>query len=207
MTQVRCFMKEILIIFVKNPIPGKVKSRLASSIGVAGALSVYKKLLSKTKQTVLKLEIPRRICYSDFIDYNDQWPNHIFQKRLQEGQDLGARMHHAIQEAWQEDCGKICLIGSDIYELSAEIIHDAFELLDNADVVIGPSVDGGYYLIGMKIPIKEVLENKNWGTSSVLQETIDELKKMGKTYALLTPLNDIDELEDIKDEDRDYLLS
>jgi len=200
-------MKKLLIIFVKNPELGKVKSRLAKSIGEKKALSVYKKLLERTKEVLMEIEIDKRVCYSEIIDQEDLWENSNFQKSLQKGDDLGVRMHNAIDAAFKDLYGKICLIGSDIMDLSDEIIKNAFNLLDDHDIVLGPSFDGGYYLIGMKSPAKELFLNKKWSTGVVLEEAIDEIKKLKLTYAFLPTLNDIDEIEDINDKDRNYLLS
>jgi rSAM/selenodomain-associated transferase 1 len=200
-------MENLLIIFVKNPELGKVKSRLAESIGDRKALSVYKKLLRRTKEIIMDLGMDKRVCYSEMIDREDLWENSNYQKSSQKGDDLGVRMYNAIKDASKDSYHKICLIGSDIMELTDEIIVKAFNLLDDHDVVLGPSFDGGYYLIGMKSPVKELFLNKKWSTSVVLAETVDEIKKLKLTYAFLPTLNDIDEIENINDWDRDYLLS
>ena len=200
-------MKNVLIIFVKNPKLGKVKSRLAKSIGDMNALSVYKKLLKMTKEIVIDLEFDKRVCYSDMIEQEDLWDNGIFQKGLQKGDDLGLRMYNAFKDASEDSYQKICLIGSDIIELTDEIIIKAFSLLDEHDIVLGPSFDGGYYLIGMKSPTKVLFENIKWSTGVVLAETINEIHKLKLNYALLPTLNDIDEIEDINDIDKDFLLS
>ena len=200
-------MKNVLIIFVKNPQLGKVKSRLAKSIGDMNALSVYKKLLKMTKEIVIDLEFDKRVCYSDMIDQDDLWDNGIFQKGLQKGDDLGLRMYNAFKDASEDSYQKICLIGSDIIELTDEIIIKAFSLLDEHDIVLGPSFDGGYYLIGMKTPAKVLFENISWSTGVVLSETINEIHKLKLNYALLPTLNDIDEIEDINDSNRDFLFS
>jgi len=200
-------MKNLLIIFVRNPEPGKVKSRLAKSIGPERALSVYKKLLAKTRKTLLKLDIQKRVSYSDICIEDDIWENDIFQKVVQKGETLGERMYYAIEHAHHEFYQKICIIGSDIFELTAAIIEKAFKLLDDNDIVIGPAKDGGYYLIGMKRPIREIFNDKEWGTNTVLVQTLKDIRKLGLEYALLPELNDIDIIEDITDKDRDFLLS
>lgn len=197
----------MLIIFVKNPVEGKVKSRLASSIGTKKAQIVYMKLLARTRDVVHTVPVDKLVCYSDEIDENDLWSEDDFQKDLQKGHDLGVRMYHAIEKASKANYDEICLIGSDNMEITPDIILEAFNSLKIKDVVIGPSKDGGYYLIGMKKPIKEIFNIRNWGTSSVLDETLSRIKKLNLNYHLLTELNDIDELEDINDKNRDYLLS
>ncbi|MCK5702753.1 MAG: TIGR04282 family arsenosugar biosynthesis glycosyltransferase [Cyclobacteriaceae bacterium] len=200
-------MKNLLIIFVKNPKIGKVKSRLANSIGEEKALSVYKKLLLKTNEVVIDLEFDKCVCYSESIDQEDLWENSIFLKAKQKGENLGVRMRNAFSDAFENSYDKICLIGSDILELTDEIIVRAFDHLDTHDIVLGPSLDGGYYLIGMKSPVSHVFENKKWGTGEVLKATLNDINKMSLKYSLLPILNDIDEIEDINDSNRGYLFS
>lgn len=200
-------MKGLLIIFVKNPVHGKVKSRLAAKVGADKALSIYRKLLDRTRQVVSEIPFDKLVCYSNEIDRADIWSNNDFKKDLQKGRDLGQRMYYAIEKASDDLYEKICLIGSDNMEITPEIIIEAYDSLDDADIVLGPSRDGGYYLIGMKQPIVEIFELGNWSTTSVLEETIAIAKSMELTYHLLAELNDIDELEDINDQDQNYLLS
>lgn len=201
------FMKNLLIIFVKNPELGKVKSRLAKSIGNKKALSVYKKLLKRTKEITIDLPMDKCVYYSDIVEQDDLWENHIFQKKLQKGNDLGERMCNAFIEASNDSYHKICLIGSDLMELTNEMVMQAFSLLDTRKIVIGPSLDGGYYLIAMKTPVKEIFLNKKWSTKDVFADAVHEIKTMNLDYALLPTLNDIDDVWDINDSDRDYLLS
>jgi len=200
-------VRNLLIIFVKNPVLGKVKSRLAQSIGEGKALSVYKKLLANTRETVGKLTLTKLVSYSDRIDQNDIWENELFIKSKQKGSDLGERMYNALIDGQNLSFDKICIIGSDIFELTPGIIENAFNLLNKYEVVLGPARDGGYYLIGMKSPVKDLFENKHWGSDSVLAETIENITRLGLTYKLLSTLNDIDSLEDINVKDRNYLLS
>jgi len=200
-------MKSLLIIFVKNPELGKVKSRLAKSIGEEKALKVYKMLLAKTKELVIDLEVDKLICYSNRIEHEDLWENYSFQKAKQVGDNLGEKMYNSIQQASINLYKKICLIGSDNMELTDEIIHNAFKYLNDHDIVIGPAKDGGYYLIGMKSPKNEIFKLSNWGTSSVLEETLKIIKALDLKYVLLPVLNDIDVAEDLTDSNRDFLLS
>ena len=200
-------MRALLIIFVKNPTMGKVKSRLAARIGDAKALAVYRRLLAKTKIVVSATPFDKLVCYNKEVDQDDLWNNGDFQKDLQEGDDLGKKMYHAIARASEAGYDKICLIGSDNMEITPEIIMEAYKRLDVADIVLGPSRDGGYYLVGMKKPYKEIFNISRWSTSLVLDETISKAKELNLKYELLTELNDVDELEDIRDQDRDFLLS
>lgn len=200
-------MRDILIVFVKNPEFGKVKSRLAVEIGRRKALSVYKKLLIKTRDTVANIGVEKLVSYSDNIDLNDIWDGIIFSKDIQRGQNLGERMYNAINRASRNKYKKICLIGSDNMEITEKIIYSAYKYLDDYDVVFGPSKDGGYYLIGMKTPIKEVFEDISWSTELVLKESIAIIELMKLNYVLLPELSDIDVLADINDKDKFYLFS
>ncbi len=200
-------MKNILIVFVKNLIEGKVKSRLAKTIGKNRSLSVYKKLLVRTREIVWNLSMNKQICYSDVVINNDIWEEKIFQKSLQSGNNLGLRMLNAFKDASNDGYENMCLIGSDSMELTDVIINSAFELLEKHDIVLGPSVDGGYYLICMSSPTKNVFKNITWSTELVLKQTIDEIQKLNLSYVLLPTLNDIDEINDINDDDKEYLFS
>lgn len=199
--------KELLIIFTKNPEKGKVKTRLASFIGEDMALSVYQKLLQKTLKNVNDLAIDKCITYSDFINRHDIWKNNRFIKWLQSGEDLGERMHNAFTKGFKQNYDHICLIGSDIPKLTSTIIEQAFLHLYNHDLVIGPAVDGGYYLIGMKDPHPELFAGIPWSTNQVFYKTLNIAKKQHLRFATLPTLYDIDKFEDIKNEDSGFLLS
>jgi hypothetical protein len=199
-------MGETLIIFVKNPDLGKVKTRLAKSIGEEKALLVYIKLLLKTKKLASSLKMKKVVFYSERIDSDDIWTNSKFEKKLQEGENIGERMHRAIFETIEKGAEKVCLIGSDTPDLSDKIINTAFEQLSHHDVVLGPAKDGGYYLIGLKKPNKTLFSNISWSTEFVLKETMSEIRKLKLRCALLQVLVDIDTFEDLRSWDQDSLL-
>lgn len=189
--------KNLLLIFVKNPVIGKVKTRMAKHLGNKKALEIYNFLLDHSVQITTPVDVVKQVYYSEEIWYNDIWDNRIYSKRSQEGSDLGERMGNAIKNGFNEGFTNIILIGSDIFDLNQHIIENAFRELENHDYVLGPAADGGYYLIGMKSLNSEVFKNKNWGTSSVLKETLDDLKE--KDLKILETLNDVDVFGDIKD--------
>ncbi len=188
--------KNLLIIFTRNPELGKVKTRLAKSIGDENALTIYKTLLDRTEKTTRNLTCDKAIYYSVKIRENDIWDTSIYQKQQQHGNDLGMRMFNAFQEAFYNNYDKVSIIGSDLFDLNPNHINDAFKALDTRDVVIGPAHDGGYYLLGMKSLYSEVFKNKDWGTSSVFKDTIQDLKN--KNIHLLETLNDVDVYDDLK---------
>lgn len=188
--------KNLLLIFTRNPELGKAKTRLAKSIGDEKALEIYKFLLDKTKEITQDLTCDKAVYYSVKVRENDIWDGKIYQKHQQFGNDLGERMHNAFKNSFENEYEKVLIIGSDLYDLTPEIINSAFTELDNNDVVLGPAEDGGYYLLGMKKLYPKIFQNKDWGTSSVRTETLNDLQK--QTVHLLPMLNDVDVLEDIQ---------
>lgn len=189
-------MKQLLLIFVRNPILGKVKTRLSKTIGDQKALQVYKCLLGYTKQITDNLLIDKQVWYADFFNDNDLW--NTYQKRAQvQTQSLGERMNFAFENGFKDNYQSIGIIGSDCLELSSSILEIAFKQLENYDVVIGPAKDGGYYFIGMNKKHHFLFENKKWSTDTVFLDTIEDVKNQGLTYFLLPTLSDIDTEEDL----------
>ena len=190
--------RNALIIFIKNPEKGKVKTRLAETMGAERALNIYRALLNHTRRITISLNVDRLLFYSAFIDRNDEWSESAFQKFLQKGEDLGMRMHHAFTTALA-DHEKAVIIGSDCASLTTETIQKAFTQLDQHDFVIGPARDGGYYLLGMKEAHPQLFTGISWSTDSVLPTTIDRIELLGKSYYCLPELSDIDYEEDWKE--------
>ena len=193
--------KNLLMIFIKNPVAGEVKTRLGASIGSANALQVYKKLLSHTREIAVQVKCDREIWYSSMIDRRDSWNSDLFEKKLQQGRNLGVRMSGAFQQAFEAGYEKAVIIGSDCPELEPQHIEDAFDALRSEDAVIGPSEDGGYYLLGMKKYTPEIFSDIEWSTSSVFEETKRHFEQLGLTCKTLEVLNDIDTIEDLKKSD------
>lgn len=189
-------MKRALIVFVKNPKIGQVKTRLAKDIGDENALNVYHTLLQKTQEITASVKASKFIFYSDFITTND-WPRTYF-RQIQEGQDLGQKMQNAFKEIIGRGYDQTIIIGSDCYQLSAEIIEEAFDLLNDMDCVLGPALDGGYYLLGMNTFHPELFENIEWSTENVLEQTIRKISAKELNYQRTQLLSDIDTLEDLK---------
>lgn len=189
--------KNLLLIFTRNPELGKVKTRLAKTIGDEPALNIYKFLLNHTKEVTQDLNCDKAVYYSVKVRNNDIWDTSNYQKHQQNGDDLGIRMKNAFQEAFDKNYEKVLIIGSDLYDLKPNHINEAFEKLNSNDVVIGPAEDGGYYLLGMKELHSEVFKNKAWGTSTVRQDTLNDLQNV--SVHLLETLNDVDVFDDIKD--------
>ena len=199
-----------LIIFIKNPIKGKVKTRIARTVGDDKALAIYLQLSKITRDNALLLRgATIYLFYDAFIENHDEWSNDYFEKHLQTGKDLGERMLNAFDFVLKIH-HSACIIGSDCPTLSVEILQESFEQLMQYDTVLGPSTDGGYYLLGIKkAEIQE--ENKHlslltklhhlfddmvWSTETVLSETLKRIKENHQTVCLLPELTDIDEEAD-----------
>ena len=189
--------KNLLLIFTRNPELGKCKTRLAATVGNETALEIYKFLLQHTVSITKNIPAVKQVYYSEEIWEKDIWNTTIFEKKLQNGANLGDRMANAFEQGFENGFEKILVIGSDMYDLDATTIENAFSELDKSDFVIGPAQDGGYYLLGMKKFNVDVFKNKAWGTNTVLNDTLKNLEKY-KTK-LLDVRNDVDVYEDIKD--------
>ena len=189
-------MSILLLIFIRNPRLGKVKTRLAHTVGDAEALRIYHILLEKTRQAALSVAADRWLFYSDFLEPEDDWSVDHFQKRVQAGHDLGERMENAFRQAFVAGAGKAVIIGSDCPDLNGALLREAFDRLDEADFVLGPAQDGGYYLLGMKQLEVSLFRNMEWSTPGVCAETTRRIKVPGKSYFLLPELTDVDTEED-----------
>jgi len=189
-------MRSALLIFIKNPTLGKVKTRLAKSIGDYNALKIYQFLLSHTMEITFELDsYDKFLFYNEFVPTKDDWPVSKYQKELQKGDNLGDKMKNAFKMSFDEDYGKVVLIMPDCPRLTDTIVEKAFKALGSNDFILGPTNDGGYYMIGMRGYYPSVFENKKYSTGSVLKEAIDEMTKLGKTHFILPELVDVD-LED-----------
>ena len=184
-----------MIVFIKNPIEGKVKTRIAEDAGIVMALNIYQALLHHTNNISSKVNADRYLYYSDYIDHNDEWPNNVYTKTLQHGDDLGSKMQNAFINVLSTNI-KVIIIGSDCIQLSEEIIEDAYTRLDNHDVVIGPTYDGGYYLLGLKNNLPSLFQNMHWSTDTVYDETVRRAIANGLSVFSCEVLSDIDHLAD-----------
>jgi len=187
----------LLIIFTRNPELGKCKTRLAATIGDHAALEVYMFLLDHTAKITKDLKVDKEVHYSNTIGKTDIWDTKHFTKKVQYGNDLGERMENAFADGFSKGYKNIVIIGSDIYELEQKDIEIAFTALASNQYVIGPAKDGGYYLLGMNTLHPKVFKNKDWGTKTVLKDTLGNLPKNNLT--ILEERNDVDFYEDIKD--------
>lgn len=186
-----------LIIFIKNPRPGKVKTRLAKDIGEPQALNVYIKLLDITRTVAQHTNASKFLFYDQHINQEDEWSDKNFIKRKQSAGDLGDRMTKAFATVLQ-DHRKAIIIGSDCPGISSSIIDDAFNALDHHDIVIGPTFDGGYYLLGMKKLHDFLFVDMQWSTDTVFNETMSRVLSLNLTYHMMDKLSDLDNINDLK---------
>ncbi len=186
-----------LIIFIRNPILGKVKNRLARTIGDEQALMVYEKLLRHTLEVTQAVPAEKRLYYSEQVADHDMWPNDHFLKFAQKGPDLGERMKNALRTSFTDGAKKVVIMGSDCYEIEPGHIEGAFRALDGHDFAIGPALDGGYYLLGMKQPANYLFEGIRWSTEFVYDESRKAIISRGFTLEVLDQLRDIDERADL----------
>ncbi len=190
-------MRSLLLIFVKHPEPGKVKTRLAADIGNEKAVKVYRELLNYTQWIVDPLPVDKVVYYGNFIPEQDLWSKKGYSRVLQEGQDLGERMAQAFSWGFGQGYEKIAIIGSDCARLTTGILEQAFANMNSQQAVIGPAEDGGYYLLGMRQLIPGIFTDKHWSTDTVFASSIRDLELANASYSLLPTLSDIDTINDI----------
>jgi rSAM/selenodomain-associated transferase 1 len=191
-------MSEALMIFVRNPDLGKVKTRLAITMGQEKALEIYQHLLTHTLTITKNLTVQKFVFYDGNISQQDIWQENGYHQLLQNENDLGKKMHHAFETVLEKGYSKVVIIGSDCIELTQKIVEKAFDALATNDVVIGPANDGGYYLLGMKKLYPPFFIGKQWSTADVYEATIKDLKRTSLKYFELPVLIDIDTEEDWK---------
>jgi rSAM/selenodomain-associated transferase 1 len=191
-----------LLFFIKYPEIGRVKSRLASVIGDEPAVKLYRGFIMQMLSTLKTGDFPLYICFypKNALKGLKEWLGNKHHYIPQKGKELGERMRNGFTEAFEMGHKRVVLIGSDIPDLPLEFVEEAFASLKKKDAVIGPSFDGGYYLIGFKDKtfLPQVFEGMAWGTKRVFEDTMKVLKRLDQGVHTLKPLRDIDTIEDLK---------
>ncbi|MEM9526536.1 MAG: TIGR04282 family arsenosugar biosynthesis glycosyltransferase [Bacteroidota bacterium] len=187
-----------LLILIKNPIPGKTKTRLAADVGDEMALKMYQRLMDWTRDQALALSqaVKCYLLYSEEVLTNDSWPNDRFHKSVQHSGGLGERMEAAFNQAFADGHKQAIIIGSDCPGITTAYLQEAFTALTNHDMVIGPALDGGYTLLGLRKLESRLFQNMPWSTEQVLSTTLQRADKAGLSIQKLAPLSDVDYLED-----------
>jgi len=195
---------QAVIIFSKYPVEGKVKTRIAKTLGNNFAVKFYKMCAEHTFRQVKKVTGKNIRTYLFYTEEAEKekiktWTNHKFLLMLQRGNSLGEKMLNAFRNVFEHGAIKVLIIGTDLPDISAKIINDALEDLENFDTVIGPSSDGGYYLLGMKEFYPEIFKDINWSTSEVFEKTLEQITNLDIAVKILPELSDIDTEEDLKE--------
>jgi|AntRauTorcE11897_2_1112592.scaffolds.fasta_scaffold23809_3 rSAM/selenodomain-associated transferase 1 len=186
-----------ILIMAKPPELGKVKTRLAKSVGNQKALDIYKLLLRNTFLRAGETGERVVVFYTDDFDISLA-DNFGFEVEYQSGKDLGEKMMNVFWWAFQNDIEHAVLIGADCYDISSSLLDKAFSLLKLNDLVFGPANDGGYYLIGMNELHESLFKNKPWSTENVLHFSLKDAAAHNLSYALVDELVDVDTIEDLE---------
>ena len=186
---------DALVVFAREPVPGRVKTRLAKEIGAESSARVYQDLLRLTLDVARSSDATRFLCLpeGDRLDVADG----AFTVRPQVGADLGDRMNAAFCDRFAEGFGRVLLIGSDCPTLSPAILGRAYAALDQSQTVFGPARDGGYYLVGQVPPARDLFSGIPWSSPQVWELTRSRLMNRGWSFATLEVLEDIDDLDSL----------
>ena len=194
--------KQHLIIFTRYPQPGKTKTRLIPALGVEGAANLQRQMTEFTLSKVKKFQLEAGISFEIRFAGGDlqlmqNWLGTELNYQLQGDGDLGKRMKNSFLSAFNQGSQEVVIIGIDCPGVNAQVLAEAFEKVRNCDLLLGPAVDGGYYLIGLKRAIGELFITIDWGTAKVLQQTVDIAEQLNLSVASLRTLADVDRPEDL----------
>jgi rSAM/selenodomain-associated transferase 1 len=193
--------RERLAVFAKAPRLGKVKTRLCPPLSAEQALELHRALVEDTLdrlQKVSRPDIEHWIYISEALnDPEDLTIPSDWAQQIQQGEDLGERLENAFRTAFEDGVERLVVLGTDSPTVPINCIYEAFDELTRYDAVIGPSLDGGYYLIGCSQFIPEIFQGVSWGKVTVLRETTDALQRMQKSFNYLIDWYDVDTDEDL----------
>ena len=201
--------RRVLLVFAKAPIPGLVKTRLATDVGALDATKIYRRLGRQVTEQL------RGGAYRTVIYYDPPDSEHVIRAWLgdnaeeylpQKPGDLGDKLAHAFEWGFGEG-DLVCVVGTDIPELDRSRVEEAFSLLSEPggpDAVFGPALDGGYYLLGLRQPAPGLLAGIPWSTDRVLLESVRRAHQLGLTVRSLSALADVDRAEDLPDRFRSH---
>jgi rSAM/selenodomain-associated transferase 1 len=198
---------QALAVFCKTPERGFVKTRLAASVGDQKALEIYLDLLNITDKETRPFSSSRHLFLASALEDSVEKMRSTLQQRglftnpktsftIQQGEDLGQRMSAAFENLFKNH-QSVVLIGCDLPDLTSALISNAFDALQSNDLVIGPSCDGGYYLIGLNKETPDLFKEISWSTEKVLNQTLEKAGRLSLKVQLLDQLRDIDTLEDL----------
>jgi hypothetical protein len=192
-----------VLFFVKYPLQGKIKTRLAAELGEEIIVELYKNFVLDTLSTIRRLNVPFRICFhpESAGDKMKGWLGEQYVYIAQEGSNLGQRMKNALAQTFEENFSRAILVGSDIPDLPADFLIQALQSLESNHAVIGPGSDGGYYLIGFSKAhfLPEAFDDISWSTENVFQQTIDVLEEHSSNVHILPEWSDVDTPVDLRE--------
>ena len=190
-----------ILLFVKSPMAGKVKTRLAAEIGQEATVGLYKCFVEDLLSMIENVDSRLRLCFHppEAMSQVQQWLGDRYSYRPQRGDDLGSRLKNAFAGAFEDGFSKVVAIGSDSPDLPEEFLREAFDELESHDAVIGPASDGGYYLIGFSEDsfVTEAFDDIAWSTSTVCDQTRTRLTAQGLKIHLLPLWHDVDRQSDL----------
>ena len=195
-------MRNRLIVFTRYPESGKSKTRLIPALGPRGAADLHRQMTERTLSWARRW----KECFPASLEVHfsgsseesfQKWLGPDLSYRPQPEGDLGARMHEAFRQAFQGGVKKVVIVGTDCPRLNEDLCQKAFEELERNEVVLGPTKDGGYYLIALRRPAEELFRGIPWGTGEVLAKTLKTAQRLGLRVSLLEPLDDVDYPKDL----------
>src|SRR5262245_10563097 len=188
-----------LALFARWPEPGRVKTRLSPALPTSLACQLYQAMLSDAQATCAAASVDERVLYWADAPADQDWSpgSGGFAVRDQRGSDLGRRLQCAFDEMLGAAADRAVVVGADCPDMDHSRIDEAFAVLDAHDVALGPSADGGYYLIGLRRPAPILFETVSWGTSDVLEQTLLRAREAGLTVRVLGVLADLDTPADL----------
>jgi len=196
-----------LVIFAKAPIPGEVKTRLCPPLTPDEAATLHGSfvldMLERTKLAVAKLQLPFHrylACTpsSDLVFFKIMEERQGVRLLDQVGEDLGRRMHRIFLDLFAKGYEQVIIVGTDVPTLPLSVYQEAFAMLGRSDMVLGPALDGGYYLIGLKQPAEQLFTGVPWSTDQVLAVTQQNAKALGLSVGLTTLWRDVDTITDLQ---------
>ncbi len=190
-----------VIVFLRVPEKGRVKTRLSVSLDESFVLELYKGFIHDTLAILESFQD----TFIYFLPPEKEkelrsWLGNKYHYCLQTGRDLGEKMSNAFKDGFTRGYDRLVLMGTDIPEITETVLLHAFEILETKDAVIGPALDGGYYLIGFKKESfsEKIFHDMNWSTKDVFQETLKAMDRINLKYGRVSELNDVDTPEELK---------
>jgi rSAM/selenodomain-associated transferase 1 len=191
--------KTAIIIFIKNPDLGRVKKRLAKTLGDEKALDIYKEMLEHTQNITKTLSVDKYLFYDRAKEIHDSWPNDIYNKEVQTSPYMSTRISNAFKKIFTKGYEHVVIVGSDCLELDERMIRLAFRQLEHFDTVVGPTKDGGFYLFGMNTFNSELFKVHSWGTAALASDIIKVIHNLHQTCFMLSELSGVVTADDLND--------